>query len=39
MLQLNKIKPRPVMLCFLGYYYFAGLLGLGFVGFFFFSLF
>lgn len=30
MQDLNEIKPRPVMSCFLGYYYFASLLGLGF---------
>lgn len=30
MQDLNEIKPRPVMSCFFGYYYFASLLGLGF---------
>lgn len=30
MQQLNEIKLCPVMPCFFGYYYFAGLLGLGF---------
>lgn len=31
MQQLNEIKPCPMMLCFFGYYYFAGLFGLDFL--------